>query len=152
MALYKCGHCGFEGQCYGRAYIGDKIGVSSCWCSKCQRNDKPFLFDLPEDSHDNPHTGEHTKALEDLINAKGGDIDLTPGSFWYEAEKFANYHAKPLLGQLQKYKEALSYYSHGFIAYQGPGGVNDEPVWMPKPEIMDDGGQIARIALGEIDG
>lgn len=35
--IYKCGHCGFVGHCYG---IPTSQGVSAPFCSKCQRNDK----------------------------------------------------------------------------------------------------------------
>lgn len=34
---YKCGHCGYEGPCYGQA---TSKGVSAPWCRKCERNDK----------------------------------------------------------------------------------------------------------------
>lgn len=30
---YRCGHCGYEGPCYGN-------GFSAPWCKQCQRNDK----------------------------------------------------------------------------------------------------------------
>lgn len=30
---YHCGHCDYEGPCYGN-------GVSAPWCTKCQRNSK----------------------------------------------------------------------------------------------------------------
>lgn len=35
--IYTCGHCGFEGHCYGAPYDG---GVSAPWCHCCQMNDK----------------------------------------------------------------------------------------------------------------
>lgn len=34
---YKCGHCGFEGLCYGAPHSG---GVSAPFCPKCGMNDK----------------------------------------------------------------------------------------------------------------
>lgn len=38
---YKCGHCGYEGPCYGVPILhGDKSFVSAPWCHRCQRNDK----------------------------------------------------------------------------------------------------------------
>lgn len=36
---YVCGHCGYEGPCYGKPHGGDG-GVSAPWCTKCERNDK----------------------------------------------------------------------------------------------------------------
>lgn len=34
---YKCGHCQYEGECYG---IPTGLGVSAPFCRKCERNDK----------------------------------------------------------------------------------------------------------------
>lgn len=34
---YKCGHCGYEGYCYGSPM---SVGVSAPWCTKCQMNNK----------------------------------------------------------------------------------------------------------------
>ena len=39
MADYLCGHCGYQGPCYGSP-SGGRIGVSAPWCPRCQRNDK----------------------------------------------------------------------------------------------------------------
>lgn len=39
---YKCGHCGFEGHCYGQP---TSEGVTAPWCAKCELNDK--LTPLP---------------------------------------------------------------------------------------------------------
>ncbi len=45
--IYKCGHCGFEGYCYGAPVLnGDKSFVTAPWCHKCERcerNDKLTL-------------------------------------------------------------------------------------------------------------
>jgi len=34
---YRCGHCGYEGYCYG---IGHAKGVSAPFCYRCGMNDK----------------------------------------------------------------------------------------------------------------
>jgi hypothetical protein len=34
---YKCGHCGFEGSCYG---VPHSEGVSAPFCTRCGKNDK----------------------------------------------------------------------------------------------------------------
>ena len=41
MNIYKCGHCGYVGPCYGTP-IGGKRGliVSTPWCYQCHMNDK----------------------------------------------------------------------------------------------------------------
>ena len=39
---YVCGHCGYEGPCYGAPHGGDG-GVSAPWCTKCKRNDKLMI-------------------------------------------------------------------------------------------------------------
>lgn len=45
MSIYKCGHCGFEGHCYGTPFIGGMSGggVSAPWCPKCGLNNKLVL-------------------------------------------------------------------------------------------------------------
>lgn len=35
--IYKCGHCGYVGHCYG---IPTSVGVTAPYCPKCQKNDK----------------------------------------------------------------------------------------------------------------
>ena len=42
MSLYKCGHCGFEGYCYGTPFMGGSSGggVSAPWCPRCGMNNK----------------------------------------------------------------------------------------------------------------
>lgn len=34
---YKCGHCGYEGPCYGTP---TSKGVSAPWCKRCGMNNK----------------------------------------------------------------------------------------------------------------
>ena len=41
MVIYKCGHCGFEGHCYG---IPTGKGVTAPFCTKCGKNDKLTLI------------------------------------------------------------------------------------------------------------
>lgn len=36
---YKCGHCGYDGPCYGN-------GFSAPWCRRCERNDKLVKKDM----------------------------------------------------------------------------------------------------------
>lgn len=35
--IFKCGHCGYEGPCYGTAH---SAGISAPWCYRCGMNDK----------------------------------------------------------------------------------------------------------------
>lgn len=35
--IYHCGHCNYEGHCYG---IGHATGVSAPFCKQCGRNDR----------------------------------------------------------------------------------------------------------------
>lgn len=37
MVKYRCGHCGFEGHCYG---VPTSKGVSAPFCARCGKNDK----------------------------------------------------------------------------------------------------------------
>lgn len=37
---YKCGHCGYEGPCYGIPHSQDGGGVSAPFCKQCGINDK----------------------------------------------------------------------------------------------------------------
>ena len=41
MVKYKCGHCGYEGPCYG---VATSKGVSAPFCPKCEKNDKLTLL------------------------------------------------------------------------------------------------------------
>ncbi len=39
---YRCGHCKYEGPCYGTPHsggLGHEAGVSAPWCHQCGRND-----------------------------------------------------------------------------------------------------------------
>ena len=42
---YRCGHCGYEGYCYGTA---TSQGVSAPWCPRCQKNNKLTLVEKKE--------------------------------------------------------------------------------------------------------
>ncbi len=46
---YKCGHCGYEGPCYG---IGHSGGVSAPFCKQCERNDKLEIIYTSTDTHE----------------------------------------------------------------------------------------------------
>lgn len=37
IMIYKCGHCGYVGHCYG---IPTSAGITAPYCPKCQKNDK----------------------------------------------------------------------------------------------------------------
>lgn len=53
MVKYRCGHCGFEGHCYG---VATGHGVSAPFCPNCEKNDKLTLLEdnLSEDSNIKP--------------------------------------------------------------------------------------------------
>ncbi len=41
MTDKKCGHCGYEGPCYGTPIVGGQGAVVSApWCPRCGKNDK----------------------------------------------------------------------------------------------------------------
>jgi hypothetical protein len=44
--IYKCGHCGFKGECYG---IPTSEGMSAPYCFRCKKNDKLTLLEPGED-------------------------------------------------------------------------------------------------------
>lgn len=52
---YRCGHCGYEGPCYGTP---TGTGVSAPWCKQCQRNDKlEVIAGVAGVSRDEPQKG-----------------------------------------------------------------------------------------------
>lgn len=56
--VYKCGHCGYIGPCYGTPVIGGSNSrVSAPWCAQCQMNDKLEFYTI-----NNEQEGKNNKS------------------------------------------------------------------------------------------
>lgn len=86
-AVYNCGHCGFEGHCYGVPFVsGSSGGVSAPWCPRCGINDKlvPVIPQNSENSGTGEHLSQHSNRAEQkdiCLECKGSGSKIIHNQF-----------------------------------------------------------------------